>query len=101
MSSKSEKPQTSYAFFNAVARIVAECLGDSHACTRLFSEARASSDSSQMDKAMQAVRTLPTAHRDHVLGTAKRLMSDDARFQQWVMKKIGSPTDIPPDRTNH
>lgn len=101
MSSESDKPQTSYAFFNAVARGVTAYLGENDACTRLFCDARGSSDSSQMDRAMHPVHSLPTVHRDHIFGTAKTLISDDARFQQWLMKTTGSPTDLPSNRKNH
>lgn len=97
----SRKPAVTYAFFSAVADAAYQHLKPDHPCAQFFMKAQKSGTEKDMNVAMDAVRLLPIAQRDRILCAAKRKLKQEAHILEWIMVKVGSPTDIPPGATRH
>lgn len=96
-----KKLTVSHTFFSAVADIVYQRLGLDHPCSQFFMKAYELGTEEDMRVAMDAVRLLPTAQREHILSAAHRKLNEEARLLKWVMAKVDLPTDIPPTATRH
>jgi len=101
MSHESNSSSVSRGYFEQYVEVAAELLGEDDSCTKSLRAMFASNASDAIDRGMALIRALPTMQRDHILLHGKNRANENARLQEWVMKNVGSPTDIPPDRNVH
>lgn len=97
----SDMVELTAAYIDAIAAVAEEHLGQDHECIKTIKEARKSRDADPGGRVLAAVRRLPTAHRDHILLHAKVRMKEEADIVNWLSRRSGLPSDVPPDATRH
>lgn len=101
MSHESNFSSVPREYFKYYIEVAAELLGEEDSCTKSLRTMFASDASDAIDRGMAVIRALPERQRDHILLHGKTRAVEDAKLQEWLMKKVGSPTDIPPNRNIH
>lgn len=81
---------SSRVYFETLAEVVYECLGEDHPCSQQFIRARSHLDEVTIDKALATVRRLPKVYRDRVLMTAKQRLKDELYFSKWLAEKVST-----------
>jgi hypothetical protein len=85
-------------YFEQYVEVAAELLGEEDSCTKSLRVLLTSEAPDAIPKGMALIASLPTTQRDHILLHGKNRAIENAKVQEWLMNKVGSPTDIPPDR---